>query len=103
MFVRSARIECGLGPVKIYSKAQLGSKLRRSFATQNTTITMATGTRVHLKASQQPEFYVKGLTPESADRTSQLLQVNHEKHHIFFNRSGFHVSSDKKKYEHRLV
>jgi hypothetical protein len=53
---------------------------------------MATGSKVHLTASQQPEFYVKELTAESADKTSQLLQVNHEKHHIFFNQSGFHVS-----------
>jgi hypothetical protein len=53
---------------------------------------MATGSRVHLEASQKPQFYVKGITAESAERTSQLLQVNHEKHHIFFNQSGFHVS-----------
>lgn len=53
---------------------------------------MASGSRVHLDASQQPEYYVKSLTPESADTASQLLQVNHEKHHIFFNQSGFHVS-----------
>ncbi|CAO2647435.1 Nn.00g083570.m01.CDS01 [Neocucurbitaria sp. VM-36] len=51
---------------------------------------MATGSKVHLEASQQPQFYVKGLTAESAEKTSKLLQVNHEKHHIFFNRSGFH-------------
>jgi hypothetical protein len=53
---------------------------------------MATGSKVHLEASQRSEFYVKGLTAESADKASQLLQVNHEKHHIFFNQSGFHVS-----------
>lgn len=53
---------------------------------------MATGSKVHLGASQQPQFYVKGLSAESAEKTSQLLQVNHEKHHIFFNQSGFHVS-----------
>jgi hypothetical protein len=53
---------------------------------------MATGSKVHLEASQQPEFFVKGLKTESADKTSQLLQINHEKHHIFFNQSGFHVS-----------
>jgi hypothetical protein len=52
---------------------------------------MATGSKVHLETSQQPQFYVKGLTAESAEKTSQLLQVNHEKHHIFFNKSGFHV------------
>jgi hypothetical protein len=56
---------------------------------------MAAGSRVHLEASQKPEYYVKGLTPESAETASQLLQVNHEKHHIFFNKSGFHVSLSK--------
>jgi len=51
---------------------------------------MATNATVHLDASQQPQFYVKGLSPESADKVSKLLQVNHEKHHIFFNNEGFH-------------
>lgn len=51
---------------------------------------MATGSRIHFDASQKPQYYVKGLTAESAEKTSQLLQVNHEKHHIFFNHSGFH-------------
>ncbi|KAF1363668.1 hypothetical protein EJ07DRAFT_162885 [Lizonia empirigonia] len=51
---------------------------------------MTSGSRVHLKASQQPQYYVKSLTNESAEKTTELLQVNHEKHHIFFNKSGFH-------------
>lgn len=53
---------------------------------------MATSSKVHLKASQEPQFHVKGLTVESAEKANQLLQLNHDKHHIFFNRSGFHVS-----------
>lgn len=52
---------------------------------------MATGSRVHLEASQRPQYYVKGLTAESAAKASELLQLNHEKHHVFFNQSGFHV------------
>ena len=52
---------------------------------------MATGSKVHLEASQKPQFYVKGLKAESAEKASQLLQANHDKHHIFFNQSGFHV------------
>ncbi|KAF2827115.1 hypothetical protein CC86DRAFT_370165 [Ophiobolus disseminans] len=51
---------------------------------------MASESRIYLGASQKPEYYVKGLTAESAEKTSQLLQINHEKHHIFFNQSGFH-------------
>lgn len=54
---------------------------------------MASASRVHLTAEQKPQYYVKSLTAESADRTSQLLQLNHEKHHVFFNQSGFHVST----------
>jgi UDP-N-acetyl-D-mannosaminuronic acid transferase (WecB/TagA/CpsF family) len=52
---------------------------------------MATASKVHLEASQKPEFYVEGLTEESAKKASELLQENHDKHHIFFNQSGFHV------------
>lgn len=51
---------------------------------------MASGSRVHLEATQEPQYYTKDLTVESAKTTSELLQVNHEKHHIFFNKSGFH-------------
>ncbi|KAF2024382.1 hypothetical protein EK21DRAFT_94126 [Setomelanomma holmii] len=51
---------------------------------------MATAAKVHLEASQQPQYFVKGITAESADKTNRLLQLNHEKHHIFFSQSGFH-------------
>lgn len=53
---------------------------------------MATSSDVHLEASQQPQFFVKGITPESAKKTSELLQQNHEKWHVFFNKQGLHVS-----------
>jgi UDP-N-acetyl-D-mannosaminuronic acid transferase (WecB/TagA/CpsF family) len=53
---------------------------------------MATASQIHLEASQKPAFYVEGLTEESARKASELLQENHDKHHIFFNQSGFHVS-----------
>ena len=52
---------------------------------------MATASTVKLDAGLQPEFYVKGLGEESARVASELLQENHEKHHIFFNQGGFHV------------
>ncbi|KAF2177950.1 hypothetical protein K469DRAFT_732126 [Zopfia rhizophila CBS 207.26] len=51
---------------------------------------MATSSKVHLSPSQQPVFYVPGIGSETADMTSELLQENHEKHHIFFNYAGFH-------------
>ncbi|KAF1991240.1 hypothetical protein K402DRAFT_389419 [Aulographum hederae CBS 113979] len=51
---------------------------------------MATASIVKLSTAQEPQFFLKGRTQEATDRTSQLLQENHYKHHIFFNRSGFH-------------
>jgi len=51
---------------------------------------MASGSRVHLDTAQRPQYYVKDLKVESAKTTTELLQINHEKHHIFFNKSGFH-------------
>ena len=51
---------------------------------------MASASHVQLEASQKPQYCTKGLTAESAKTASELLQVNHEKHHIFFNKSGFH-------------
>lgn len=52
---------------------------------------MATASKIQLTRSQQPVFYVPGISSETADLTSKLLQENHEKHHIFFNYAGFHV------------
>lgn len=51
---------------------------------------MASGSRVHLDASQRPQYHNGELTAESAKTTTELLQANHEKHHVFFNKSGFH-------------
>lgn len=51
---------------------------------------MASTSKIHLTAQQKPENYVPGLTPESAKKASELLQENHDKHHIFFNQDGFH-------------
>ena len=53
---------------------------------------MATASRIHLEASQRPQFFVEGLTTASAEKASELLQMNHEQHHIYFNDEGFHVS-----------
>lgn len=51
---------------------------------------MATGSKVHLDLAESPEFFVPGISKESAQKASELLQENHDKHHIFFNQSGFH-------------
>ncbi|KAJ4993573.1 DUF4243 domain-containing protein [Stagonosporopsis vannaccii] len=51
---------------------------------------MASGSRVHLDVAQRPQYHVKDLKAESAKTATDLLQVNHEKYHIFYNKSGFH-------------
>ena len=55
------------------------------------TIRMATASKVKLDPSWRPVFAVEELKQEAADTVSELLQENHEKHHIFFNQDGFHV------------
>lgn len=52
---------------------------------------MATASKIKLDPSFRPAFAVKDLKQEAADKASELLQENHEKHHIFFNQEGFHV------------
>ncbi|OCL05481.1 hypothetical protein AOQ84DRAFT_390839 [Glonium stellatum] len=51
---------------------------------------MATSSKIKLSISQHPEYSVPGITSESADTASKLLQENHDQHHIFFNKSGLH-------------
>jgi hypothetical protein len=61
--------------------------------TTTTTLNMATPYKIQLDLKQRPIFSVSGLTEEGARKASELLQKNHEEHHIFFNKDGFHVSS----------
>jgi len=51
---------------------------------------MATSSTVKLSTTQEPAFYLPNRTQDAADKASDLLQENHEKHHIFFNKDGFH-------------
>ncbi|KAK0893331.1 hypothetical protein LTR02_012878 [Friedmanniomyces endolithicus] len=51
---------------------------------------MATASIIKLQATQQPEYYRKGINQGTTDIVSALLQKNHETHHIFFNHDGFH-------------
>jgi hypothetical protein len=59
-------------------------------ATSTRTI-MASPTKIQLDPNYKPAFAVSGLTEENARKASELLQKNHEEHHIFFNKDGFHV------------
>ena len=54
---------------------------------------MATGSKVQLSLDACGVFHVPGITKESAAKASELLQENHDRHHIFFNADGFHSTS----------
>jgi hypothetical protein len=51
---------------------------------------MATATKISLQISLEPQYYTGKWTSDSAKKTTELLQENHEIHHIFFNDEGFH-------------
>ncbi|KAM3414892.1 hypothetical protein BST61_g10035 [Cercospora zeina] len=51
---------------------------------------MATANTVQLQSASQPQFSLEGIQQASTKKASELLQENHEKHHIFFNTDGFH-------------
>lgn len=54
---------------------------------------MATSSKVQLSPTLGAQFSVPGISSESAETASKLLQKNHEETHIFFNNDGFHVGS----------
>ncbi|KAE9364545.1 hypothetical protein N431DRAFT_447716 [Stipitochalara longipes BDJ] len=51
---------------------------------------MATSSKVHLTVEDTGIVKFKPQTPESAAKTSELLQDNHDNHHVFFNKDGYH-------------
>lgn len=51
---------------------------------------MATANTVQLQLGDWPQYYREGISNDSTKKVSQLLQENHERHHIFFNADGFH-------------
>jgi hypothetical protein len=53
--------------------------------------TMATPSKIVLSTIEAPEYWTKPDSA-SAQKASELLQTNHDTHHIFFNNSGFHAS-----------
>jgi len=52
---------------------------------------MATVTKVYLDTAHKPVFYTEQMNDLGAAKASELLQANHEKHDVFFNKSRFHV------------
>ena len=53
---------------------------------------MATASKIELSTDvgDWPEYYRKGITEDQAKKASEVLQENHDKHHIFFSPEGFH-------------
>ncbi|MCJ1417686.1 hypothetical protein MMC32_004030 [Xylographa parallela] len=51
---------------------------------------MATSSKIVLTPALTGEYSFGKLTEASAKKASELLQENHDNHHIFFNKSGFH-------------
>ena len=51
---------------------------------------MATAFTVSLKPGIWPDCYRDGITEDAAQRASEILQENHERHHCFWSPSGFH-------------
>lgn len=51
---------------------------------------MATASKVQLSLDACGVFHVPGVTKEAVAKASEVLQENHEIHHIFFNKEGFH-------------
>ncbi|MCJ1380737.1 hypothetical protein MMC17_003845 [Xylographa soralifera] len=51
---------------------------------------MTTSSKIVLTPALTGEYSFGELTEASAKKASELLQENHDNHHIFFNKSGFH-------------
>ncbi|KAL9611863.1 MAG: hypothetical protein Q9167_003517 [Letrouitia subvulpina] len=51
---------------------------------------MATQSLINFDAQVDLQFRVSTITPNAASKASELLQENHDKHHIMFNNSGLH-------------
>jgi hypothetical protein len=56
---------------------------------------MATPHRIVLSPKNRGIFSVdEALTPKAADKASEVLQENHERHHIFFKEGRFHSTQN---------
>lgn len=51
---------------------------------------MATSSKIELSLAHRGVLKCPGGTTEIAKQTSKLLQENHDRHHIYFNKEGFH-------------
>jgi hypothetical protein len=51
---------------------------------------MASSNVIQLSSAHKPVFYSPKMNDSSAQKASELLQENHQTHHIFFNKQRFH-------------
>ena len=53
---------------------------------------MATAGTVQLSTAEAdlPQYYRKGISQDQAKKASEVLQENHDRHHIFYGSEGFH-------------
>ncbi|OTA23541.1 hypothetical protein BTJ68_12650 [Hortaea werneckii EXF-2000] len=70
--------------------SELIRPLAGSTVTHQPLHTMANASSIRLALGEWPQYYREGILQESANTASDLLQQNHQDHHIFFNQSGFH-------------
>jgi hypothetical protein len=71
---------------RIFNFSKKATRLPYQFQVRN----MATPSKILLSTIEAPEYWTKP-DPSSAQKASELIQKNHDTHHIFFNDSGFHV------------
>lgn len=78
-----ARVRPSLSPDSLLLElGHLGNRTRRR--------TMATATHIELTPATAGVYHAPDISTQSAQIGSQLLQENHEKWHMYFNRDGFH-------------
>ncbi|PMD31749.1 hypothetical protein L207DRAFT_572532 [Hyaloscypha variabilis F] len=51
---------------------------------------MATGKKISLSSGDKGVFHTGRISAESANKASELLQMNHDEYHIYFNEIGLH-------------
>jgi hypothetical protein len=51
---------------------------------------MATASKVSISTSHIPQYHTTDWSEATGVKTSEVLQENHEQHHIYFNPAGFH-------------
>src|SRR4051812_29834865 len=73
------------------STAKIRQQILRGTQATTQVRNMAGASKLQISVENVGIYHRPGITTESAEKVTQLLQKNHEEHHIFFNNEGFHV------------